>query len=554
MVELKPPVARHRAPQGSPPAPARPRSRPSTDRRVRPSGLGVAVLAIGLVITALLSLACYVVNNRNEGRLLRLQTRQTGAVLQALLPTIQTPMASAAEIAATSNGAAAPFRDYMTAYVGKDGPFVSATLWELRGGRPTAMATVGVPSLLAQSPDRNAAFLSSAQGRTAVSLAGPLAGPRYRLGYAFPSSGAAASYVVYAEGQLPPNRRATIQRGSPFGNLRFALYLGRSPKADRLLETNIDHPPVRGRTATAVVPFGAGALTLVASSTTQLGGSISGALWWIVAIAGLLVTIAAAWTAERLVRRRRAAERLTGEVRTLLGEQRTIAETLQHALLPKELPDVPGMQLTARYVPGASGVDIGGDWYDVVPLDEQRFFFAVGDVSGRGVAAGSVMASLLFAIRGFVSEGHQPAEVLNALTRLLDVQRDQHFATLLCGVADVARHEVTIANAGHLPPLLVSGERTEFVAAPTGPPIGVPVAPPYSATTIPIPAGATLLAYTDGLIERRAETLDDGLRRLYDTAVAADLGGEALIDRLMSTLAPEGCDDDTAILGLQWRK
>jgi serine phosphatase RsbU (regulator of sigma subunit) len=122
------------------------------------------------------------------------------------------------------------------------------------------------------------------------------------------------------------------------------------------------------------------------------------------------------------------------------------------------------------------------------------------------------------------------------------------------GLPDFPRHQVTIANAGHLPPLLVSSERTEFVAAPTGPPIGVPVVPPYSATVVPIPAGATLLAYTDGLVERREETLDDGLRRLYDTAVAADLGGEALIDRLMSTLAPEGCDDDTAILGLQWQE
>jgi serine phosphatase RsbU (regulator of sigma subunit) len=178
----------------------------------------------------------------------------------------------------------------------------------------------------------------------------------------------------------------------------------------------------------------------------------------------------------------------------------------------------------------------------------------MGDVSGRGLEAGSVMASLLFAIRGFVSEGHPPDRVLNALTHLLRVDSDGHFATVLCGVLDLGALRLTLANAGHLPPLLVSAERTEFIAVPTGAPIGIPQPEPYVATTVPIPADATLLAYTDGLVERRGETLDDGLRRLMAAVSSTEARGEMLVEELMHNLVPDGCDDDTAILGMEWQR
>jgi serine phosphatase RsbU (regulator of sigma subunit) len=143
--------------------------------------------------------------------------------------------------------------------------------------------------------------------------------------------------------------------------------------------------------------------------------------------------------------------------------------------------------------------------------------------------------------------------VLDAAAQLIDIEHDKHFATVLCGIADLPGHRVTIASAGHLPPLIVSEERTEFLAVPTGAPIGVRTGKGYVSTTVPVPSGATLLAYTDGLVERRNETLDDGLRRLMDAARAAGAGGEALVDGLMTALLPDGNDDDTAVLGLQWR-
>lgn len=510
------------------------------------------MLAVSIVITAALSWLCFEVNRNNDTRLLDLQVRQTGTVLQAVVPTIQTPLASAVEIAASTGGDVAQFRTYMATYVGASGQFVSASLWRSAPGVPQLIATTGSAPQLSANSARSAAFLAQAARTAKLSVTGPIAGNPYRLGYAYASAGRGPRYVVYAESALPPGRRAKIEAGSPFSNLRFALYLGRHQRDDALLETNVSRLPVQGDTATVVVPFGAGSLTLVAASSVRLGGTLSARLWWVVALVGAALSVAAAFTSERLVSRRKAAERLTGEVGTLLSEQRNLAETLQHAMLPKELPEIEAVEFAARYIPGVNGVEIGGDWYDVVPLDANRFFFVVGDVSGRGVAAGTVMASLLFAIRAFVTEGHSPARVLGALSQVLRLDRDGHFATVMCGSVDVERREVTIANAGHLPLLLVSPERVEFLASPVGPPIGITTPTVYESVTVPLPRDATLLAYTDGLVERRGETIDDGLRRLHDAAVDAHDSGRPMVSTVVSSLGAEDGEDDTAILGWRW--
>jgi serine phosphatase RsbU (regulator of sigma subunit) len=520
----------------------------------RPLVAPLTALVVGLVITGILSWLAYLANDRNESRLLRSQVRQTGALLQAITPTIQTPLASAVEIAASGTAGTSRFTSYLSSFIGTGKPFVSAELWDVAGPRPRVLATVGGRPALNASSAAAARLAAAAQRRGKLELLGPLGADPARLGYAFASTGTGPSYLVYAESVLPPHRRAVVPKNSPFGNLRFALYLGDTRSPARLLETNVAKLPVHGRTAAIKVPFGGSAFTLVAGSSRQLGGTVAGSLWWIIALAGTAFTAAAALTAQRLVTGRQDAERFSREVRKLLAEQRTIAEALQHALLPKQLPHIPAMEITARYVPGTDGVQIGGDWYDVSPLEGDRVFFVVGDVSGRGLEAGSVMAALLFASRGFASEGHQPDGVLNALARLLDVNGDEHFATVLCGILDVGQHTLALANAGHLPPLLVSPERTEFIAVPTGPPIGVPQSDGYAAITVPIPRDATLLAYTDGLIERRGETLDDGLRRLFAAATEAGLTGEALVEDIMKALLPDGCDDDTAVLGLRWRQ
>ena len=123
---------------------------------------------------------------------------------------------------------------------------------------------------------------------------------------------------------------------------------------------------------------------------------------------------------------------------------------------------------------------------------------------------------------------------------------------MLCGIADVAAHEVTIANAGHLPPLLISSEGTSFLATSVGPPIGVKNKVPYEQVTLRVPDKATVLTYTDGLIERRGETLDDGMSRLQELTDGSSTPLEELLGTLVSTLGRHDSDDDTAILGMRW--
>jgi serine phosphatase RsbU (regulator of sigma subunit) len=136
---------------------------------------------------------------------------------------------------------------------------------------------------------------------------------------------------------------------------------------------------------------------------------------------------------------------------------------------------------------------------------------------------------------------------------MLDVADDHHFATVVCGIADASGHEVVIANAGHPPPLCVTPGSAAYVDTPVGVPIGVPSQRAYGAGAITVPPGGTLLIYTDGLIERRGENLDVGLERLRTVALsAADLPVDALLDTVVSELAHNGLDDDTAIMGVRW--
>ncbi|HJQ43235.1 MAG TPA: PP2C family protein-serine/threonine phosphatase [Jatrophihabitantaceae bacterium] len=524
----------------------------------RLSATSLVVLLVGLAITAGLSWLANELNERNEQRLLNLETKQVATVLQVFLPTIQTPLAASAQAAAASSGSANDFKTYITPYIGKTGVFASASLWRISGKSATLISRVGATPVLANNLASASRFLTGAAKSPTLVVTQPLAptSKSPRLGYAYVAGKGPTKYAAYAESALSPGRKAPPQpRNSPFSDLRnYAIYIGKERTDAALLSSNLDPKdlPINGRTAAATVPFGSSALTLVASSNGNLGGSLSGRLWWILAIAGTILALAAAVVAERLVRRRHAAERLTGEVAHLLREQRNIAETLQRALLPKQVPELPGVHIAMRYIPGEHGVEIGGDWYDLIPLDDRRFFFVVGDVSGRGVTAGSVMASLHFAIRGFVSEGHSPEKVLTTLAGLLNVSRDQHFATVLCGIADVEQHVVTFANAGHLPPLLVGNGTREFVRTQVGPPIGVGTRPVYEPVTVTVPPGGLFLAYTDGLVERRGESLDAGLSRLESSVAVADGSLEDLLDTVAADLAQDGQEDDTAILGVKW--
>jgi serine phosphatase RsbU (regulator of sigma subunit) len=521
--------------------------------RVRPIHLGtIAVLLVGLLITAALSLGAQSVHDSNENRLLGQRVREAAAVVTAAVPTLQTPLASAAVLAQATGGDAISFQQLMMP-VATGAPFVSASLWSIAPSQPTLLATVGQkPELATAAPSTISRVLRAAVGSGKITISDLLASPERRLGYAYASPGAGAAYVVYTESAFPKNRRATIDKDSAFADLNYALYFGTSPSARQLVASSTGGAVPQNRKASAAVPFGNSHLFLVMSAKKELGGDLLARLPWGLGAAGLVLTLAGAFLVERLVRRRVHAEVLASENDELYREQRTVAQTLQHSLLPDTLPSIAGLALAARYVAGVEGIDIGGDWYDVVSLDDDHIVFVVGDVSGRGLRAATAMAELRYAVRAYAAQGDAPEVILTKVSRLIDVGRDGHFATAVCGAIDLPARRVSVANAGHPDLLLVAAGDARFVTTEIGAPLGVAEGAPYSSVSMTIPAHATLLAYTDGLVERRGENLDVGRERLRSAAADTSGSVDDMLTRILDEAIPTGSADDTAILGFRW--
>jgi serine phosphatase RsbU (regulator of sigma subunit) len=527
----------------------------------RPSGAVAIALVLGLLITAALSITTSVLYNHNEHRLLRLRARELSLVLTAVVPSIQTPLASAAELANATNGNPQKFRAFIAPYVGPGRQFASASLWGPNGQRLSPTVTAGAAAAIVSHPKLAQRFFERARRAATLSIVGLLSSSPPRLGYEFSTPGKTGGFAAYAESPLPADRRSRTASTQGFSDLHYALYLGKSRAPGQLLVTDVNRLPLSGRTASTVVPFGDASLALVVSPKDSLGGSFFADLPWIIAVFGALMSIAAALMTDRIVRRRAYAERLAStldrvasENRRMYDQQRGIAQTLQHALLPASLPEVHGVETSARYVPAASGIDVGGDWYDLLLVGEDNLFLLIGDVSGHGLEAATTMASVRYAALAYAAKDPRPAAVLDSLSAFVAKAPTRYLATVMCALLDVHAGRMTIASAGHLPPLLISGQDSAFVDQRTGPAIGVSLDARYEETTVAMPPSATLIAFTDGLVERRGEVLDVGLERLRDTADGPPVALEDLIGRIVSNMASPDHDDDTAIVGVRWHR
>ncbi|MCU1455484.1 MAG: Two component signal transduction histidine kinase [Acidimicrobiales bacterium] len=533
-------------------------------------GTSLIVLVIGLLATGSLAVAALVTHGNNEDRLLRQRVREAGAVFTAAIPSLQTPLAAAAELAEETNASGAAFLRTMESQVGDtpDRRYVSASIWLADGTRLTPLSVVGRQPALASSPPNTIRAVLTRAGRTvppgragglpAVGVSGLLSGPSPRLGYSWASARPLHRYVVYAETALPANRTRRPQADSAFSGLDYALYLGPTPRASALLIASAS-APLRGRTQSVIVPFGDAQLLLVMHPTEDLGGSLMRLLPWLIAGIGALVSLGFAVLVERVLRRRDYAQELAGELGAvaeenarLYADQRSLAQMLQQSLLPESLPSVPGVELGVRYEPGVEGLDIGGDWYDVVPVGERHVLLVVGDVSGRGLRAATIMASLRYSIRAYAAQGDGPSEILQKLSRLLHVERDNHFATVLCARIDLETRTLELASAGHPDPLLIDAAGARYVDVRVGVPVGVSPDGPYESVHVDVPPSATMLAFTDGLFERRGETIDVGLERLRQTAAEQEGSLDELLSSLYQALSEAGSHDDTAILGVRW--
>lgn len=244
----------------------------------------------------------------------------------------------------------------------------------------------------------------------------------------------------------------------------------------------------------------------------------------------------------------------------LYGREAYIADELQRTMLPDSLPQPTGVRLASRYLPAAETARVGGDWYDAIPLPGSRVALVVGDVMGHSMTSAAIMGQLRTTAQTLAQLDLPPAEVLHHLDEQAQRLGSDRMATCLYAVYDPVAHRITIANAGHPPPVLLHlGGRAEVLRVPPGAPIGVGGVD-FEAVELDAPAGATLLLYTDGLVESRLRDVWTGIEQLRERlATTAQLTGldhppplEALCDDVLDMLGPGDRDDDIALLAARF--
>ncbi|MGW0773238.1 SpoIIE family protein phosphatase [Streptomyces sp. NPDC002835] len=244
----------------------------------------------------------------------------------------------------------------------------------------------------------------------------------------------------------------------------------------------------------------------------------------------------------------------------LYGREAYIADELQRTMLPDSLPQPTGVRLASRYLPAAETARVGGDWYDAIPLPGSRVALVVGDVMGHSMTSAAIMGQLRTTAQTLAGLDLPPQEVLHHLDEQAQRLGTDRMATCLYAVYDPVSHRITIANAGHPPPILLHlGGRAEVLRVPPGAPIGVGGVD-FEAVELDAPAGATLLLYTDGLVESRLRDVWTGIEQLRERlADTAQLTGpdhspplEALCDDVLDMLGPGDRDDDIALLAARF--
>jgi serine phosphatase RsbU (regulator of sigma subunit) len=231
--------------------------------------------------------------------------------------------------------------------------------------------------------------------------------------------------------------------------------------------------------------------------------------------------------------------------------ERRAALGLQRALLPRDPQTIPGWEIATYYSP-AGDQEAGGDFYDVLPITEDRIIAVVGDVMGRGVEAAAAMAQIRSTIRAYAIADPDPLKVFAAVDNFFDRLELEQLVTVLYVVADSDQDVVHIINAGHLSPLLVDSNGCRVVPTDPGTPFGVTL-PGRKVVSVTLPPGAALVAITDGLVERRGEDIDEGIERLVEASASAfGWDAERLLQHVIGTAAAERAhDDDVTVLVLR---
>ena len=249
-----------------------------------------------------------------------------------------------------------------------------------------------------------------------------------------------------------------------------------------------------------------------------------------------------------------AADRAALAVQSLQSrEDHAAAIALQRSLVPSALPGVKGVEIAARYVPGSGHV--GGDWYDAFTLPSGELGMVVGDVAGSGLSAAVIMGRIRSALRAYALEFPDPADVLGKLDRKMQYfEEGDVMATVSFAVLDPDSGQVRVSSAGHFPPVIAApGQRGAVAQIAVDPPIGVADARRRQVTTLALAPGAVLCLFTDGLVERRDEPIDDGITLLCETVTPGPPEG-VCVSVMQALVGRQYPGDDIALLVLRWMR
>lgn len=235
---------------------------------------------------------------------------------------------------------------------------------------------------------------------------------------------------------------------------------------------------------------------------------------------------------------------------------RARAQGLQQSLLPRSLPHLSQIEITARYLPSTAGADVGGDWYDVITLADGRVGLVIGDVEGHSLEAAGIMGQMRTAVRAYAAEGHDPSSTLSRSNRLLAQLETDLFVTCCCMWLDLSTGAALVASAGHPAPVLSdTNGHVNFPHLPVGPPLGIGQRTLYQQTEIELPPGGIVALFTGGLLDVRRDGTDAAIGLLgRHLAESSTENLEIVADRLIAVSRPEALrDDDVALLLMRYQ-
>ena len=513
--------------------------------------LSAVVFMVMALVTAVVTIASTVAVSDQAAQLLRERAAEVGLVLDSAVAEVPAAFQAQGAALRATGGSPAAFDQAVATSVSADRPTTYAWLRPLAGDRGFQVLAASGPALRAGQTVTGArlpTLVSADRGGHLVTT--PVFGADRQLGFAIGAPTAPAGTVLYRENALGALSAPRESGTAPFAELDVVIYASAEPDPTQVVTSTTARLPLHGTVRSEPLPVGSSHWTVQVRARRPLIGSAAAAAPWLIGAVGAVGALLVASLVEIAGRRRDAAL-------ALYASEHQVAETLQRSLLP-QLPVIAGVDLAARYIAAGQGQEVGGDWFDVFPLSGGRVGVAVGDVMGHDLAAAAAMSQVRAALRAYASDGDAPGHVLDRLDSLVTTFELTPLVTVFYGVLDAPEGDgsrlLRYANAGHLPPML-RAPSGEVLTVDDGASvlIGVPSTLSHGQAERLLAPGATLLLYTDGLVEVRGTSLETSLDGLAAALTGMPIGADAetACHLLLTAKTNTPRADDTAVLAIR---